>query len=426
MNPDTRTGVTYFRGMRRKLTTKTIDALPPATLKRYEIRDDTVRGLHIRVSVNGSKVWYVATRVGGIARRIKLGTYPILSLADARQKATKLLRDVQLGNYVDPKKRPATSERVPTLGEVIPQFIMLYAKPRNRDWKGAQSILRKFAALNALEINAIRRVHVVRVLDEIVASGTPYRANRALAALKRLMSWCVERGTLDVNPISGLRPPTKEESRDRVLSDDELVACWMSADLEGYPFSECIKLLILTGQRRTEVSDMRWSEVDLEAGVWVIPARRAKNATQHAVPLSPVAVQLLEAIPRFEGSDLVFTTNGSRSISGFGRLKRRLDTGVSAADWRIHDIRRTVATNMAMTGTAPHIIEAVLNHKSGVVSGVAAIYNRHAYLDEKRTALLNWSSHLARMVDGRTLPQISQSRVASGSAVASEWARSTA
>ena len=128
----------------------------------------------------------------------------------------------------------------------------------------------------------------------------------------------------------------------------------------------------------------------------VISSKRAKNATQHAVPLAPLAMEILRYVPRFINSDLVFTTNGKTSISGFGRFKRRLDTDMCIDNWRVHDIRRTVATNMAILGIAPHVIEAVLNHKTGIVSGVAAVYNRHAYMNEKREALERWADQLRK------------------------------
>jgi integrase len=345
--------------MKKKLTPKTIDSLPAAQAKRYEVRDELLIGLLLRVSSRGGKVWYVSTRIHGRVRRIKIGNYPIVSLADAREEARGLLRKVQLNLFLEPQDMVA-EPKVPTLGEIVPLFIELYARPRNKDWKGSQSILTKFAALNSKPIDKVRRADIVRVLDEIVASGTPFRANRALAAIKKLFAWCVDRGTIEVNPLVAMRPPTREVARDRVLTDDELVSCWQAADVEGFPFAQCVKMFIMTGQRRGEVSGMRWSELDLEKAVWTIPAKRAKNATQHTVPLAPLALEILNSIPRFLNSDFVLTTTGTTPISGFGRLKDRLDVMVAGPDWRFHDIRRTVATNMAMMGTPPHVIEAVL------------------------------------------------------------------
>lgn len=398
--------MSYGVGMKRKLTTKFIESLPPATDKRYEARDTLIPGLHLRVSATGRKVWYLSARVDRRNRRIKLGNYPALSLSDVRERARDILRDIDLGAF---EKSDAGSPEapVPTLGEVIPQFIELHAKPRNREWRGTESILTKFAALNSTPINQIKRADVVRALDAIVAGGAPTRANRALAAVKKLMNWCIDRGIIETSPVAALKPPTKEIARERVLTETEMAACWDAATDEGFPFEQFVQLLILTGQRRGEVSGMRWSELDFDNGLWTLPAKRTKNASSHIVPLAPLAIDILKSVPRFLDSDLVFTTNGKTPISGFGRLKERLDlaVGLDADDWRFHDLRRTMATNMAMMRIQPHIIEAILNHKSGIVSGVAAVYNRHAYLDEKREALELWARHVEQITSTKNDPR---------------------
>lgn len=383
--------------MKKKLTPKLIEHLPPASGKRYEVRDELLTGLLLRVSATGAKIWYLATRIDGRSRRIKLGTWPILSLADAREKAQMILRDIQLGSFQQRQDEPAPKSLA--LGEAVAQFIELYAKPRNKDWRGTERVLQKFAPLFTYQIDQIKRADIVRVLDTIIAGGAPTRANRALAAIKKLMNWCIDRGMIETSPVAALRPPTKEVARDRVLTDEEVIAIYGAGASEGLPFEHFIKLLILTGQRRGEVAGMRWSELDLDKGIWTLPAKRAKNATSHIIPLTPLAIFILKSVPRFFDSDLVFTTTGTSPISGFGRLKERLDiaVGLDAEDWRFHDLRRTMATNMAMMRIQPHIIEAVLNHKTGIVSGVAATYNRHAYMEEKREALEQWAKKVEEL-----------------------------
>ena len=380
------------------LTTKTLDAMPPATTKRYEVRDQKVNGLHVRVSTTGAKVFYTTARPNGSRRRIKIGPYPVVSLADARRKAMEIARDVELGEFEKPSE--VSEETAPTLGEVIPQFIELYAKPNTKDWKGTQSVLRKFECLFKNPIDEIKRGDIVRVLDGIVANGTPTRANRALAAIKKLMNWCVDRDMLEASPVASLGPPAKETARDRVLSNDELRTIWHAANDEGFPFAQFVQLLMLTGQRRGEVSGMRWSEVDLEKAVWTLPASRVKNGRLHIVPLSEMAIDILRSTSRFLESDLVFTTNGKTSISGFGRLKTRLALSLpeDTEDWRFHDLRRTASTEMARIGVMPHVIDAVTNHKSGVVSGVGATYNRYNYFNEKREALEVWADHVSKAI----------------------------
>lgn len=388
--------------MKKKLTPKSINALPPATGKRYEVHDTLLPGLHLRVSATGGKVFYISKRVNGCMKRIRIGAHPIVSLADAREKARGILRDIELGHYEDPSSPVVTNAPRLTLGEVVPQFIDLYAKPRNKDWRGTERVLQKFSSLFSRPIDEIKRADIVRVLDTIIAGGAPTRANRALAAIKKLMNWCIDRAMVETSPVASLRPPTKEVARERVLTDEEVIACWHAGTSEGFPFAQFTQLLILTGQRRGEVAGMRWCELDLDKGIWTLPAKRAKNASLHTIPLAPLAISILKSVPRLLDSDLVFTTAGTSPISGFGRLKERLDVavGLDADDWRFHDLRRTMATNMAMARVQPHIIEAVLNHKTGIVSGVAAIYNRHGYLDEKREALELW----AKKVEGMTAP----------------------
>jgi len=389
--------VPYDVCMKQMLTTKSLDAMPPSTLKRYEVRDQKVKGLHVRVSTTGAKVFYTMVRPNGSRKRIKIGPYPVVSLADARRRAMEIARDVELGEFDKPSEVVEVSAE--TLGEIIPKFIELHAKPNTKDWKRTESVLHKFDGLKDRPIDQIKRQDVSKVLDGIIANGTPTRANRALSAIKKLMNWCVMRGDIETSPMALLRPPTREIARDRVLNDDEIRMIWQHSDAEDYPFGPFLKLLMMTGQRRAEVSDMRWSELNLDEGVWELPASRVKNARLHIVPLPPQAVDILRSLHRFLDSDFVFTTTGRSAISGFGRLKERIEATMreNTPDWRFHDFRRTASTGMAKIGVAPHVIDAVTNHKSGVVSGVGATYNRYTYFNEKREALEQWANELERM-----------------------------
>jgi integrase len=372
--------------MKRKLTPKTIEHLKAEGRRRLEVWDTTLPGFGIRAYATGRKVWFVIARVKGRQRRFTIGTYPVLPLSDARNKARQVLRDVQMGIYDEPPPPPST-----TLGEAVALFVGLYAKPKNRGWRETERILGKFAPLYNRPLDKIRRAEIVRVLDTLIAHGTPYRANRALSAIKKLLNWALNRGMIDVNPIAGQRMPTKECARDRILADDEIERLIWTAKADGYPFGTIYLVLLLTGQRRGEVSAMPWSEVDLQRRLWTIPAARAKNGHAHEVPLSGAAIEILRQVPRFLHSDFVFTTNGERPVSGFGRAKDRFERGVGSKDWRVHDLRRTAASGMARLGIPPHVIEKVLNHRTGVISGVAAVYNRYGYAEEKRNALERWA-----------------------------------
>jgi integrase len=187
------------------------------------------------------------------------------------------------------------------------------------------------------------------------------------------------------------------------LADEELKSFWHTTEEIGFPFGPAFQLMALTGQRRGEVAGMQWSHLNIEQAVWTIPANVAKNGRAHEVPLSPLALDIVGALPRFAGSDLIFTTTGLSPISGFGRAKDRLDFIMQSNEWRLHDLRRTAASGMARIGVAPHVIEKVLNHVSGQISGVAAVYNRHGYQHEKREALEGWADFLRLLTAGSGL-----------------------
>jgi integrase len=195
-----------------------------------------------------------------------------------------------------------------------------------------------------------------------------------------------------------------------VLSDDELRWTWAACDEIGWPFGPLVKLLALTGQRRDEVASVEWAELDLKSRTWRMPREKAKNDRGHEIQLSDAALEVLNSIPSL-GSDLIFTTTGETSVSGFSRAKERLDAAMFAAKreelgakcasippWRLHDLRRTAATGMARLNFPPHVVDKVLNHVSGTIRGVAAVYNRFEYLEERRAALEAWGRHVGRLI----------------------------
>jgi integrase len=189
---------------------------------------------------------------------------------------------------------------------------------------------------------------------------------------------------------------------DRVLSDDELRLVWRGCEVAGWPFGDLIRLLLLTAQRLGEVSTMRWRDLDLERALWTVPAEVAKNGIANEVPLSPPAIAILAGLPPLGREGFVFPalTGSGNPVSGFSKAKARLDREVAArTPWRLHDLRRTAASRMAQLAILPHVIEKILNHKSGTFAGVAGIYNRFGYGPEKRQALDAWAAHLQRLID---------------------------
>ena len=381
--------------MRMALTAKTIDALKPKA-KRYEIHDVLCPGLSVRVSKQGIKIFTQKYRYGLKQKRLKLGTYPRVSLADARTLGLEAMRQVDQG--IDPSlRRRQLDWRV---ANVCEDFIRQHARPRNSSWREAERILQRelVAAHGQCDIRDIRRADVIELMDAAIERGSAYQANRILSHIRKLLNWSLERGIIDATPIAGLKAPTRERSRDRVLDDHEITAVLRACAGDVYPYRQFTPMLLATAQRRGEVAAMRWSEIDIAAKTWVIPAERSKNGKPHVVPLNDFALALLADIPRFaDGCDLVFTTTTTTPISGFSKGIRRVHERSKTSQWRFHDARRTAASGMARAGVSPHVIEKVLNHISGSISGVAAIYNRWSHDPEKRAALDAWGSILEQL-----------------------------
>jgi integrase len=247
-------------------------------------------------------------------------------------------------------------------------------------------------------VRELSKADVLKVLDGAVNAGTPSAANHALAAVRKLFSWAVERGLVTANPCSGISRPAPAEKRERVLSMAELGAVWSATETASVPFSQIVRLLMLTAQRRGEVVGMQWSELNLDAHTWSIPAKRTKSNRAQIVPLSQPVMLVISEIPRIN-EDLVFPArgNGGTTTSGFSKMKRALDECCQVVGWTLHDLRRSAATHMASFGVAPHVIERVLNHTTGTLGGVAGIYNRFQYLPEMRIALELWGEQVAKM-----------------------------
>ena len=368
---------------------------------QIEIWDARVRGFGLRVSHAGTRAFVLVYRFNGRPRRLTLGRYPTLSLSEARGLANAALRTIALGT--DPGAEKVKARHTPSIEQFeafVTYFIDTYARPKNRSADETAKLLRRefVRAWGNRPIAEISRQDVSGVLDRIMHAGKHTTANRALAAIRKLFNWAVERGFIEKSPCAGIRAPARSVKRDRVLADTELAAIWKATTLMGYPFGTLVQLLILTGQRREEVVGMSWREIDLEHALWSIGAERTKAARAHEVPLPPLAIKILRTLPHL-GTDLVVPGRFNTSpVSGFSKWKADLDklSGVNA--WRLHDLRRTVATGMARFGTAPHVVERILNHTSGTFGGVAGVYNRFGYLPEMRAALDRWAEHVATLV----------------------------
>ena len=237
-------------------------------------------------------------------------------------------------------------------------------------------------------------------LLEAVARDRPILANRTLAILRKWFNWMIAKDIIKtLSPCAGVEPSAKENSRERVLTTEEIAALWMASDQLGETFGPFVKLLLLTGQRRSEVAGICWSEIDIDKKTWTLPGERTKNGETHTVPLSPQAWTIIEAAKDGTG-DHVLSTTGATAISGFSRAKRQLDKLLSfRKPWTYHDIRRSVVTHLADNlAVPPHVIEAIVNHISGHKAGVAGTYNRATYATDKREALERWADHIDAIV----------------------------
>jgi len=239
---------------------------------------------------------------------------------------------------------------------------------------------------------------------------TEARARAMFSCLSKTFAWLVQHRRVDKNPCAGVHRPDAPKARDRVLTDAEIVKFWSAAAAERREFAALLKLLLLTGCRLNEVAGMTRPQLSNDGASWNIPGARTKNGRPHVVPLAPLAREILASVAG-EGA-LVFTTTGDKPVSGWSKIKNRMDDtmlesarkegdDVTIPPWRFHDLRRTCATGMAELGIAPHIIEAVLNHVSGARAGVAGIYNRALHSSEKKAALERWAAHIQRLVAGQ-------------------------
>jgi integrase len=385
------------------LTDLRIRKLTPAGAERVEAWDGRLPGFGIRVSVHGTKSFVLLYRHDGRCRRMTLGRYPFLSLADARRKAHLALAEVARGGDPQaPRRAKRPSNRFDATVEL---FVRTYCQQHNR-----QSTRRETARLlrtrfvsrwGARDVCDITKADVLKIVDEAVAAGVPSAANHALATVRVFFNWCADRGLIAESPCARLKMPARARSRDRVLDDNELAAIWRAACAMGYPFGTITQVLLLTAQRRNEVVQMRWTDLDFDACVWSIPANVAKNGNAHVVPLVPEMMEILRCTPRFD-NEMLFPsrTAEGRVFSGFSKGKERLDALAQVRAFTLHDLRRTAATRMAGRGIAPHIVERVLNHVTGVLGGVAGVYNRFKYRDEVRDALTVWTGCVRHAVGG--------------------------
>ena len=392
--------------MAKTLTVKAVEKFKAGATRR-EVPDAHTPGLYLVIQPSGRKSWAVRTRH---ARKPVKITLKALDLVKARAEAAEIIELARAGK--DPRTVAADREaaRPLTFAELVDQYIDRYAKPRKRTWKHDRQDLDN-VPWGKRTASEITRRDVLAVI-EAKAKEAPVRANRLLAVLRKLFNWAVQVDLLPASPAAGIKPPTKERSRDRVLSDAELAAFWRATAALGEPWASCFRTLALTLQRLGEVTGMTRPELDLDSDkpLWTLSAGRVKAGRVHDVPLVPEVVEIVRTRPEIvvagKGSPLVFTHSG-RQLSALSAAKRRLDDlmraelGEDFQDWRLHDLRRTGASNLAKMGVPIHVVAALLNHSPGSTMGITAVYARHRYSEEKRRALEGWTAHVLGLVEPR-------------------------
>jgi len=376
--------------------------------QRYEVLDS--KGLYIRVMPTGGKSWVFRYQFEGIPRRMTFGAYPGNGLATARQKHGAALEDLQRG--IDPGAvalaEKAKRKAAPTFKDLLDEFLEMELE-KSPTGKERRRMVEKdaLAPWGNRKVADITRRDAVVLLDK-VRKRAPIGANRLQGVLVRMFNFAAERGIIEHSPLTGLRRP-QEKARSRVLTDDEIKSMWKALGMENkdidiYRVTKlALKLILLTGQRPGEVAGMAWAEIDEDAGFWNIPAGRMKNAEPQRVPLCPMAIEIIEQAKVYsdpDDCDFVFRSSykpkEAVSRHALGKaIKRHWPDMKIAEKFTPHDLRRTLRTRLAELGVSDIVAERVLGHK---LQGVMAVYNRHAYDQEKRQALMKWEAKLQKII----------------------------
>jgi integrase len=429
----------------KALNAKVVEHVKAPKSGRKELWDRLLPGFGLRVTDKNARTWFIMYRAdtteGRKQRRLKIGDAKLMDLGEARDAAREALRKVARG--IDPAEEKAPA-RAPAADDTVralaTDYLERYVKKNTRPstYKETKRIfdVDVLPAWGKRAIAGITRRDVGELLDKIASRGAEIQANRTLARLKTFFNWAVDEEAIPVSPVVRMKP-NRESARDRALDEDEILWFWQGCQKLGWPFGQLFQLLLLTAQRRDEVGTLTFPEIDLDKRLWSIPREKAKNDRAHEVHLSDLALTVLSSIGETRGKidtlkdcPLVFTTNGVTPVSGFSRAKERLDAEMErlarkhrklpeeddalrralklkpgdelprlVPEFILHDLRRTAATGMAKLNIAPHVVDKVLNHVSGTIRGVAAVYNRHAYTEERKTALEAWGRYVAALIE---------------------------
>ena len=388
------------------MTKSAVDALKAAS-KDTIYWDAGLPGFGVKVTPRSRKVFVVLYRIGGAGSRLRkytIGPYGRVTLQMARAEAQKVLAARLEGR--DPatekreSKRRMTADRVDDLIEV---FIVQHVSKTRKAAEISRLLRREVVSRWGNRcVHAIGKREIVELASEIAQRGTPIAANTLLKVIKTFLNWCVGRAIIDASPAEGVPLPGKEVARDRVLTNNELASVIRAARQIGGAYGGIVEMLALTGQRREEVAQMVWDEIDFNSRTWTLPGSRTKNGKPHIVHLSEACIKLIKRASRL--GSYVFSISGVKPFQNFTNAKRALDELSGVTGWRLHDLRRTCVSGMARLGVPPHVADKILNHQSGTISGVAAVYQRHHFLAERKLALERWGQYIETLVGEFRLP----------------------
>jgi integrase len=376
-------------------------AIVPAGERDIHLWDSDLPGFGVRKFESGKASCIVKFSVNGRQRKLALGKFAPGTLKDMRAEASRVLAKARLGEDVVEKKLASNLANASNVGELVQRYL----RERKGELRPAtyseqvRYLEQYWQPLHGHAIEQITRRDVVLQIDAMAEDRGKVTADRAKTALGSFYAWAIDKSIVDSSPVIGIKRRNTNGTRTRVLSEPEIVAIWKSC--AAHDFGRILKLLILTAQRRTEISDLQWSEIDFERCQFMLPPERTKNKREHLVPLSAPAMSIIEQVPRRFKREYLFG-DGVRGFVGWNPAKTRLDKNLpEMLPWVIHDIRRSVITHLNERGFAqPHVIESIANHVSGHKGGIAGIYNRSVYAAEKRQALEAWGEHLLKLVEG--------------------------
>lgn len=368
---------------------------PPEKGQRT-IWDKSLPGFGLRISQGGTRSWVV--QHGPTRQLTTIGRYPLISVADARTEAKRILAERTLG-----KTRPISI----TYEEALKQFLAACEqKNKTRTVADYRRHLNLHFKFGKTQLSAITSQEIMRRIDRLRA--TPSEQSHAFVALKIFLRWTVKHQMLERSPIELMTIPSRQGGRERTLAKEEIKAVYSAAQLTPYPYGTIVQLLLLTGQRRGEIAALQWSWIDRAGRTITLPSSITKNRRRHTFPYGSAVEAILEALPvqgelLFPASRENVRGKPTTIFNGWGKPKVQLDAEIAEAGaailpWTLHDLRRTFATTLAALQTPVHVTEKLLNHVSGTVSGVAAIYNRHTYIDEMREAVTAYENHLQKLL----------------------------